>query len=71
MSPRFILYNERRYRLSDLARQYGLARGTLYRRLERFGETPTGIARALTTGILTREAAGRRGAMHSPWRYSS
>lgn len=67
---RFITYDDRIWRLSELARANHLAPGTLWKRLERFGETSSGIRRALTTGIMTREAAGKRGAERSPWRYS-
>lgn len=52
-------------RLSELARVVGLAPQTLWGRLER----GMPIARALTTGILTPQAAGRRGALRSPWRH--
>ncbi|MCU0806374.1 MAG: hypothetical protein MUC53_00020 [Candidatus Contendobacter sp.] len=67
--PRFIHYDDRDWRLTELARAYQLAPTTLYRRLERFGESASGIVRALTTGIISREAAGRLGAARSPWRY--
>jgi hypothetical protein len=66
---RFIHYNDRDWRLTELARRYHLPPGTLSNRLDRFGETATGIARALATGIMTREQAGQRGASRSPWRY--
>ena len=66
---RFIEYQGSRWRLTALARSHHLDPATLWRRLERFGETPTGIQRALATGIMTRSAAGRRGAERSPWRY--
>lgn len=65
---RFINYDGQDWRLSDLASAYRISPATLYRRLERFGETTTGITRALCTGIMSREAAGRRGASRSPWR---
>jgi len=55
-------------RLSALAYCYGLAPSTLSHRLDRFGETSTGLARALATGIMSREQAGRIGAARSPWR---
>ncbi len=67
--PRFIHYDDRDWGLTELARAYQLAPTTLYRRLERFGESASGISRALTTGIMSREAAGRLGASRSPWRY--
>ncbi|MCB1771956.1 MAG: hypothetical protein KDJ31_19990 [Candidatus Competibacteraceae bacterium] len=70
-ATRFIRYDNHEWRLSQLARRYHLAPGTLSRRLDRFGETATGIARALATGILTREQSGRRGALKSPWRYEA
>lgn len=66
---RFVEYDSRTWRLSELARAYHIPRGTLRGRLERFGETATGISRALATGIMTREQAGRIGASRSPWRY--
>lgn len=66
---RFIHYDDRDWGLTELARVYQLAPTTLYRRLERFGESASGIHRALTTGIVSREAAGRLGASRSPWRY--
>jgi hypothetical protein len=66
---RFIRYDNRDWRLTELARRHHLAPGTLHNRLNRFGETATGIARALATGIMTRSQAGQRGASRSPWRY--
>lgn len=67
--PRFIDYDGKRWRFGALADANHLARGTLHKRLERFGETPTGIARALATGIMDRSQSGRAGACKSPWRY--
>jgi len=67
--PHFIRYDNRNWRLTELARRYHLAPGTLSGRLSRFGETATGITRALATGIMSREQAGRIGASRSPWRY--
>ena len=67
--PRFIHYDDRDWRLTELAQAYQLAPTTLYHRLERFGDSASGIARALTTGIMSREASGRLGASRSPWRY--
>lgn len=67
--PRFIHYDDRDWRLTELAQAYQLAPATLWRRLERFGETSSGIVRALTTGIMSREQAGKLGASRSPWRY--
>ena len=66
---RFIEFEGQIWRLGALAQSRGLACGTLYARIERFGETATGIARALATGIMSKEAAGRRGANKSCWRY--
>ena len=57
---RFIEYQQHRWRFVDLARSHHINPGTLYHRLERFGETATGIARALATGIMSREQAGKR-----------
>jgi hypothetical protein len=67
-AARFITYNARQWRFSELARAHRIPVGTLHARINRFGDTATGIARSLATGILTREAAGRRGAQQSPWR---
>ena len=69
--PRFIHYDDRDWRLSELARAYQLAPATLYRRIERFGDSASGLVLALTTGLVSREAAGRMGAARSPWRYQS
>lgn len=66
---RFIRYDNRDWRLSELARRYHLAPGTLSGRIARFGETATGISRALATGVMSRAQAGQRGASRSPWRY--
>jgi hypothetical protein len=44
---RFIEYQQHRWRFIDLARSHHISPGALYHRLERFGETATGIARAL------------------------
>lgn len=68
---RFIEFDGKRWRMSELASANHLSCGTLYARIERFGETATGIARALATGIMTRTAAGKRGADRSCWRYAS
>lgn len=67
--PRFIRYADRDWQLTDLARHYHIAPGTLRGRLGRFGETATGISRSLATGIMTRADAGKVGASRSPWRY--
>ena len=69
-APRFIVYEEQRWRITELARQYRISVGTLSGRLARFSESATGIHRALATGIMTREQAGQRGALRSPWRDS-
>jgi hypothetical protein len=66
---RFITWQDRDWSLSDLARRYRLPTGTLSKRLGRFGETATGIHRALTTGIMTHSQAGRIGAKRSSWRH--
>ena len=60
---RWIEYHGVRYRLSALASEHGLAVGTLWSRLER----GMSVERALATGIVTRDAAGRRGRDTSPW----
>lgn len=70
-APRFIIYEDRRWRITELARQYRLAPGTLSGRLARFGESATGIHRALATGIMTCRQSGQLGASRSPWRYSA
>lgn len=70
-SPRFIIYEDRHWRITELARQYRIPVGTLSGRLARFSESATGIQRALATGIMTRQQARQRGALRSPWRYSS
>jgi hypothetical protein len=64
---RFVNWEGRAWLLSDLARHGGLAVGTLSDRLDRFGDGPSGIARALATGLQSRSAAGRTGAARSPW----
>lgn len=66
---RFVEFEGRHWLISHLAREHHIAPGTFHNRLIRFGETPTGIARSLATGILTRSQAGKRGAARSPWRY--
>lgn len=67
-SARWITTPSGPMRLSALANRYGIAPSTLGHRLDRFGETPTGLARALATGLMSREQAGRVGAARSPWR---
>ena len=64
---RFIEYEDRAWRITELARAHHLSVGTLYGRLERFGETASGIQRSLTTGLMTRRQAGLVGASRSPW----
>jgi len=66
---RFIVWEGREWTISRLARAYHLPTSTLNHRLERFGATPTGIQRALATGIVDCRTAGRIGATRSPWRY--
>lgn len=66
---RWIEFEGTRWRMVDLARAYCISPGTLGHRLDRFGETATGIRRALATGIATRSQAGKIGAAHSPWRH--
>ena len=61
---RWIDYEGRRWRLSDLAREHGLKPQTLASRIDR----GLPIARALATGICTVVEAGRRGAAASDWR---
>lgn len=68
-APRFILYDNRPWRISELARHHHLAVGTLSGRLARFGESATGLQRALATGIMSRRQAGQIGASRSCWRY--
>lgn len=70
-SPRFIIYEDRHWRITELARQYRIPVGTLSGRLARFSESATGIQRALATGIMDRRQAGRIGASRSSWNYVS
>ena len=65
---RFVEYEGRQWTLSELARSRSMPHSTLSHRIERFGATATGIARALTTGTLSHREAGRVGAQRSPWR---
>jgi len=60
---RWVEYHGVNYRLSALASEHGLAVGTLWSRLER----GMSVERALATGIVTRDAAGRRATLISPW----
>jgi transposase-like protein len=55
----------RRPNLSELARQYGVARSTLRGRLERHGD----LDRAVTEPPMTPSQAGRIGARRSTWRH--
>jgi hypothetical protein len=68
-APRFIFWEGREWTINRLARAYQLPTSTLNNRLTRFGSTPTGIQRALATGVLDCRQAGRNGAARSPWRY--
>ncbi|HRZ07517.1 MAG TPA: helix-turn-helix domain-containing protein [Candidatus Competibacteraceae bacterium] len=68
-APRFIQWEGQEWSINRLARAYHLPTSTLNHRLERFGETATGIQRALATGIVDCRTAGRIGATRSPWRY--
>lgn len=60
--PRWITWDNREWRLNELAREYHIAVGTLAARLNRLP-----VERALATGIATRSAAGQRGKSVSPW----
>jgi hypothetical protein len=64
---RWISVSGRQIRLSDLAREHNLLPQTLWGRLER----NFGLERALSTGIWTAAAAGRRGAAGSCWKNRS
>lgn len=68
-APRFIVWEGREWTLNRLARAYHLPVSTLNHRLARFGETPTGIQRALATGLIDCRRAGQIGASRSPWRF--
>ena len=68
---RFVYYEDRPWRITELARTYHLSVGTLAGRLNRFGESSTGIARALATGQMTPRQCGLIGASRSPWRYGA
>jgi transposase-like protein len=57
--------NSERPNLSDLARQYGVARSTLRGRLERHGD----LDRAVSEPPMTPSQAGRIGARRSTWRH--
>ena len=64
---RWIVYDGSRWRLSALARAYGLLPQTLASRLDR----GMPVDRALATGICSLADAGRRGARRTPWRESN
>lgn len=66
---RWITWDNREWRISELAREHHYSVGTLAARINRFGSTTTGITRALCTGIVSRETNGKRSKMVSPWRY--
>ena len=68
-APRFIVWEGREWTLNQLARAHHLAHSTLNHRLDRFGATPTGIQRALATGLVDCRRAGRLGAQRSGWRH--
>ena len=68
-SPRFIIWDGTVWTIRRLALAYHLAPSTLGHRLDRFGQTTTGIQRALATGLIDCREAGRRGAARSPWRF--
>lgn len=70
-TERIVEYLGQSRRVVDLARDYQLNPSTLHRRLDRFGETATGIHRALATGLLNCIQSGQRGARISPWRLQS
>jgi len=63
---RFIVWEGREWTLNQLARTYHLPTSTLNHRLERFGATPTGIQRALATGLIDCRRAGLIGKSRSP-----
>ncbi len=66
----FVEFNGRSCTITELAKTYSIKIGTLSNRLQRFGETTTGIMRALTTGVQSRSEAGKRGAETSYWRFN-
>lgn len=70
-AARFITWEGQTWTLRRLASAYRLPVSTLNHRIERFGESATGLARALATGILDCRQAGRIGAQRSPWNYVS
>lgn len=65
---KFIQYDNRAWTVHRLARVHGLPPSTLHNRLNRFGATATGIARALATGTMSASRAGSIGASRSYWR---
>lgn len=68
-APRFIHWEGETWTIRRLALAHRLAPSTLVHRLDRFGETVTGIQRALATGLVDCRRAGQIGAARSPWRY--
>lgn len=68
---RFIEWQGQQWIVSHLAREHGINPGTFHGRLHRFGETTTGIARALATGVLSPSERGLLGKQKSPWRFTS
>lgn len=68
---RFISWANDTWTLSRLAKAYHLPTSTLNHRLERIGETSTGIARALATGVIDCRKAGSIGAKKSYWSYAN
>jgi hypothetical protein len=68
-AARFISWEGQVWTLRRLASAYHLPVSTLNHRITRFGESATGIARALATGLLDCRQAGQIGASRSPWNY--
>jgi hypothetical protein len=68
-SARWVQWEGELWTIRRLADANRIAPATLANRLNRFGETITGIQRALATGILDKHQSGIRGALRSPWRY--
>ena len=69
MPPRWIEYEARQWTVTALAREYHLSPSTFRHRVDRFGTTASGLHRALCTGVLDCRAAGRIGALRSPWKF--
>lgn len=61
---RWVIYEGRQWRLTELAAAHHLLPQTLASRIDRGLPIP----RALATGLLSMAEAGRRGAAVSPWR---